>query len=349
MKIFIVRGAFLNPFELQNYAPLKEKHDIKAVSSKHPISDKIDFSLIKLWSPTDIPKIPFKFPILNRLFTDAHVLFGLEKVIKGADIVHVAETYYAYTHQAVMAKRRGLVKKIVSTVWETIPHNNEGIKGRERIKRLARENIDHFIAVTELAKKALVQEGVSEKIISAEKKNKRALTILCIARLVPEKGVEDLMSAFLEIAKKNIHVHLNFIGDGPLKGDLSGYKNVSVRQVPYGLMAQEYQSADIFCLPSRSAKTWEEQYGMVLVEAMACGLPIVTTSTGAISEVCGDAALYTKSSDPQGLKDNLEILLKDAKLREKLGKIGRQRALNHFDRFKISKKINAVYQNLLKH
>ena len=94
MKIFIVRGGFLNPFELQNYVSLKEKHDIKAISSKHPISDKIDLPLIKLWSPTDIPRIPFKFPILNRLFTDAHWLLGLEKVINKADIVHVAETYY---------------------------------------------------------------------------------------------------------------------------------------------------------------------------------------------------------------------------------------------------------------
>ncbi|KKU07848.1 MAG: hypothetical protein UX11_C0009G0021 [Candidatus Collierbacteria bacterium GW2011_GWC2_45_40] len=53
-KVFIVRGGFLNPFEMQNYYPLAEKFDITAVSSKFPISDKIDIPLIKLWSPTDI-------------------------------------------------------------------------------------------------------------------------------------------------------------------------------------------------------------------------------------------------------------------------------------------------------
>ncbi len=363
MKIYIIRGAFLNPFELQNYTPLKELHDLKAISSKHPISDKIDLPLIKLWSPTDIPNIPFKYPILNRLFTDAHRLFGLEKVIKGADIVHVAETYYGYTHQAIMAKRRGLVKKIVSTVWETIPHNNEGIRGRLQYKKIARENIDHFIAVTELAKKALLKEGVRSEKISVinvgldlkkfsprrTKRSKRDLHILCVARLVPEKGVEDLLEAFLLLSRKHKNIHLTFVGNGPLKTDLFGFKNIHVKQVSYGQMIREYHHADIFCLPSRSSETWEEQYGMVLVEAMACGLPIVTTTTGAIPEVCDNVALYTQPTSPPGLAASLEILLNDEKLRDRLGKAGRQRALHHFDRLKISEKINAVYQNLLKH
>ena len=202
-RIYIVRGGFLNPFELQNYSPLKEKFDIKTVSSKFPISDKIELPLIKLWSPTDLPNFPYKFPVLNRIYTDAHQLFGLEKVIDGADIVHVAETYYGYTHQAILAKRGGRVKKIVSTVWEVLPHSNEGIKGRKEYKKLARENIDHFIAVTELAKKALIKEGVAESKISVipigidlkkfkpinKKKKARAINILCVARLVPEKGI----------------------------------------------------------------------------------------------------------------------------------------------------------------
>jgi len=362
MKIFIVRGGFLNPFELQNYALLKKKHDIQAVSSKYPISDKIDLPLTKLWSPTDIPNIPFKYPILNRLFTDAHQLFGLEKIIKGADIVHVAETYYGYTHQAIMVKRRGLVKKVVSTVWEIIPRNNEGIRGRKQFKKLARESIDHFIAVTELAKSALIKEGVLPKKISVIrvgldltkfkpsplKGTKRDIHLLCVARLVPEKGVEDLLSAFIELSKNIKNVHLTFVGDGPLKADLSGYKNVHVKQVSYGKMANEYRRADIFCLPSRRTSTWEEQYGMVLIEAMACGLPIVTTTSGAIQEVCDNVVLYAKPSDPHSLKINLEKLLGDKKLREKLSHLARQRALQNFNQLQIAKKINVVYQNLLR-
>lgn len=360
MKIFIIRGAFLNPFELQNYSPLKEKFDITAVSSKFPISDIIDLPLIKLWSPTDLPNFPFKYPILNRLFTDAHKLFGLEKLIWGAALVHVAETYYGYTHQAIMAKRRGSIKKIISTVWEIIPHNNEGIGGRKRFKKLARENVDHFIAVTEMAKRALVKEGVSEKKISVigvgvnlkkfrpgpKAKKKRDLNILCVARLVPEKGVEDLLKAFLKIKEKNNNVNLTFVGDGPLKRELTGYKNVSVKQIPYGSMAAEYRHADIFCLPSRSTRTWSEQYGMVLVEALATGLPIVTTNTGAIPEICGDCALYSKQSNPENLKTNLEKLLYNDELRLKMGLKARSRARERFDNRKIAKQIRLLYQKV---
>lgn len=361
MKIFIVRGGFLNPFELQNYVPLKEKYDITAVSSKYPISDKIDLPLIKLWSPTDLPNFPFKFPILNRIFTDAHKLFGLERVIEGADIVHVAETYYGYTHQAVVAKRRGLIKKIVSTVWEIIPHNNEGIRGRKEYKKLAGENIDHFIAVTEMAKAALVKEGISEAKITVipigidlqkfkpgKKEKVRSINILCVARLVPEKGIEDLVEAFLKIREKNNNVHLTLVGSGHLKQDYSNYRHLHIKSVPYSKIQNEYREANIFCLPSKATKTWQEQYGMALVEAMACGLPIVTTATGAIPEVCGDVALYSQSTVPS-LQTNLEMLINDPELRYNLAEKSRARAEANFDRLKISEKINAVYQSLVKH
>lgn len=350
----------MNPFELQNYSPLKEKFDIKTVSSKFPISDKIELPLIKLWSPTDLPNFPYKFPVLNRIYTDAHQLFGLEKVIDGADIVHVAETYYGYTHQAILAKRGGRVKKIVSTVWEVLPHSNEGIKGRKEYKKLARENIDHFIAVTELAKKALIKEGVAESKISVipigidlkkfkpinKKKKARAINILCVARLVPEKGIEDLLEAFLRIREKNPHAHLTLVGSGPLKHDLIGYKNLHLKVVPYSQIQNEYQQADIFCLPSRATKTWQEQYGMALIEAMACGLPVVTTFTGAIPEVCGNVAMYSQSSDSSGLQHNLERLINSEDLRQKTGSLSRERAENLFDREKVAKQIQKLYGRL---
>ena len=115
-----------------------------------------------------------------------------------------------------MAKRRGLVHRIVSTVWEIIPFNNEGIKGRKEYKKLAYENIDRFIAVTQKAKDCLIKEGVRPEKISVinmgidlkkfkpnpVKNEKRDINILCVARLVPEKGIEDLLLAFLDIKGK---------------------------------------------------------------------------------------------------------------------------------------------------
>lgn len=360
MKISIIRGAFLNPFELQNYYPLEENFEIETVSSKFPISSKIDLPLTKLWSPTDLPNFPYKYQILNRVFVDAQKLFGLEQELVGTQIAHVAETYFGYTHQAILAKRRGIIRKIVSTVWETIPHNNEGIKGRKEYKQWAYEAVDHFIAVTEKAKKALVKEGVNPEKISVinmgvdlkrfkpkgDKKQTDHVNILCVARLTPEKGITDLLKAFLKIRENNPKIWLTLIGNGPLKKDLTGYKNVVVKSIPYQKIHTEYQKADIYCLPSRSTKTWEEQYGMCLVEAMASGLPIVTTDTGAIPEVCDKVALYSNQRSPESLKKNLEYLIYNQKVREKLGKDARKRAEQHFDHLEIAQEIKGIYNKL---
>jgi alpha-maltose-1-phosphate synthase len=361
MKISIIRGAFLNPFELQNYSNLKNRFDITAISSKHPISSNIDLPLKKLWSPTDLPNFPFKYPILNRIYTDAQILFGLNKVIKGSDIVHVAETYFGYTHQVVMAKRRGLVRRIVSTIWEIIPFNNEGIRGRKRFKKLAYENIDRFLAVTEKAKAALIKEGVNPEKITVvnigvnlkmfhpveHKKQKRDINILCVARLVPEKGVTDLLEAFIALKEKNPSIKLTFVGSGPLKKELIGFKNIFVKSLPYRQVQKEYQKADIFCLPSRETKTWGEQYGMCLVEAMASGLPIVTTTSGAIPEVVGDCAIIGHHSNIKELKTNLEKLIYNESLRQSLSECARQRAVEKYDSRKSTKQIEKIYRALI--
>ena len=208
MKISIIRGAFLNPFELQNYYPLSKKCQLKCVSSMFPISTNIKLPLTRLWSPTDLP-LPFKYQTLNRLLWDAHYLLGLEAAIKGSDIAHVAETYCHYTLQAIRAKRKGLVKKVVSAVWEVVPHNNETLAGRRRIKGLARQEIDHFIVVTQVAKNALIEEGIAPDRISVipvgvdltrfrpvKKIRQKPLRLLFIGRLVPESTTPTAKPTF---------------------------------------------------------------------------------------------------------------------------------------------------------
>ncbi len=103
--------------------------------------------------------------MLNRLFTDAHYLFGLENLLKGFDLVHSAETYFHYTQQCLNAKKRGYVKKVIATVYENIPFNNEGIWGRRAFKARARRELDHIVAISQKAKEALILEGADPKKI----------------------------------------------------------------------------------------------------------------------------------------------------------------------------------------
>src|SRR3989344_5975033 len=128
--------------------------------------DQFSFPVVKLPSPMDIPDFPYKMPILNRLFVDAHYLVGLENRLKGFDIVHTAETYFHYTQQCLNAKRKGYVKKVNATVLENIPFNNEGIWGRKNYKRRSREELDHIIALTNKTKEALLAEGADPQKIT---------------------------------------------------------------------------------------------------------------------------------------------------------------------------------------
>src|SRR5260221_12114416 len=166
MKVAIVRGKFLNRYEMQFFEPLAKKYDITAFSSLTPFHDKFTFPVIKLPSPMDLPEFPYKMPILNRLFVDAQYLFGLEHNLKGFDIVHTAETYYHYTRQALIAKKKGYVKKVIATVLENIPFNNEGIRGRKAFKARARAELDYIIALTKKTEVALLLEGADPKKIT---------------------------------------------------------------------------------------------------------------------------------------------------------------------------------------
>ncbi|MBI5619983.1 glycosyltransferase, partial [Candidatus Gottesmanbacteria bacterium] len=208
-KVAIVRGKFLNRYEMQFFEPLVERFDITAFGSLTPYHDRFAFPVVKLPSPMDLPDFPYKMSVLNRLFVDAHYLWGLEEKLKGFDLVHTAETYFHYTQQCLNAKKKGYVKKVIATVLENIPYNNEGIWGRRSFKKRAREELDHIIALTQKTKDALLAEGTDPKKITVIShfvdtqrfkpiNNRRMRTfhkevrILFVGRLEEYKGVFDI-------------------------------------------------------------------------------------------------------------------------------------------------------------
>ncbi len=156
--------------------------------------------------------------------------------------------------------------------------------------------------------------------------------ILFVGRLVEEKGINDLEETFGNLKSQNASLKLKIIEAGTVK-----YEN----------MPKVYQEADIFVLPSKRTRTWEEQYGMVLVEAMASGLPIVAYDTGAISEVLGNVGILVHEGDITGLSKQILKLANDENLRLKLGRMGRKRAEDEFDNKKTAKKIEAIYKDIM--
>lgn len=326
--------------------------------------------------------------IANRTLGDSQILFGLESYASKFDIFHTADPHYYYSYQLACLRANNLIKKLIVTSWETIPFNNEETKRKASIKKFTQQVADMFICYTQKAKKTLIEEGVNEKKIKRVRlgvdlkkfkvKNqklkieKKSLTIMFVGRLVEEKGIMDLYEAYKNIkyqisipqlVGKNINqklkilgTHLKIVGDGPLKNEIKTMIKrdslddfVAIEQKSYEEMPKVYQQADILVVPSKRTKTWEEQYGMVLVEALASGLPIIAYDTGAISEVLGGVGLLVKEGDIDGLTSSIIYLLKNKNLREKLGRMGRERAEKEFDSKKTAKKIQEIYYDVIRY
>jgi glycosyltransferase involved in cell wall biosynthesis len=249
---------------------------------------------------------------------------GLDDELTGAAIVHAAELGTWYTAEAARRKKK-LGYRLVLTVWETIPFLDAY---RRRItrpnRRRAATAADLFLPATDRARLALVLEGIPEtKIkvappgIAIDRFRSAALAapavqehlIVSPGRLVWEKGHQDVLRALAALRKGVVRTparpRLLIVGAGPEKGRLREHADelgisdaVEVRPtVPYDEMPTVYASASCVVLASLPMRWWEEQFGMVLVEAMAAGLPIVASGSGAIPEVAGDSASYFRPGD----------------------------------------------------
>ena len=364
-KIAIVRGKFLNKYEMQFFEPLTAHFDITAFGSLTPYHDQFAFPVVKLPGLMDLPDFPYKIPLFNRLFVDAHYLLGLERRLKGFDLVHTAETYYHYTQQCLNAKKKGYVKRVIATVLENIPFNNEGIRGRSAFKARARAELDHIIALTKKTKAALILEGTDPQKITVighfintarffpRPRKANNLVILYVGRLEWYKGIFD----FIEAAKMLRHdprLIFRVVGDGSALKKIPDW--IQVGHARYDEMPRIYHGADIFVAPSKPrtnvvrgkpTPTWEEQYCTALLEAQACGLAIVTTRTGGLPENIGDAGLIVEPGNVSAIAEALKSYILSPKKRLEFAKKARTRALTVHDARIGAKKLAALYTSLI--
>lgn len=377
-KVALVRGKFLNRYEMQFFEPLTRKFDLTAFGSLTPFHDTFAFPTKKLLCPMDLPEFPYKMPILNRLFIDAHYLWGLEKSLFGFDLVHSAETYYHYTQQALNAKRAGRVKKVIATVLENIPYNNEGIWGRKAYKDRARRELDHIVALTNLTRDVLIKEGTDPEKITVishfvdtkrfapsrdwikrlSDPHKREFTIMFSGRLEKYKGVYDILDAvsLLRTDKtlQGYTINILFVGEGSeRKKLLETERELGINwhsrheSATYLEMPDFYKRADIFVAPSIPTPTWIEQYCTALLEAQSMGLPIVTTRTGGIPENVGDAATLVESGDVQAIAHSIKKYILQPQLRMQYARAARARAVTVHDIEIGATKMASLYRKVL--
>ena len=111
-------------------------------------------------------------------------------------------------------------------------------------------------------------------------------------------------------------------------------------------MPDFYRAIDALVLPSRTTSRWKEQFGRVLVEAMACETPVIGSDSGEIPHVISDAGLIFPENDVDALVAHLRALQSDAALRRELGRRGRQRVLKQFTQAQIARATAGVYRQM---
>lgn len=201
----------------------------------------------------------------------------------------------------------------------------------------------------------LPQFGVDPEIYRPQAKQtfpKRPFTIGYIGRLVEEKGIDLLIDA---VARLEGDFRLRILGSGPFRSQLQamvqelglGSKVIFDPPQPSAAMPKYYHGLDVLVLPSRTRKNWKEQFGRVLIEAMASGVPVIGSSCGEIPNVIGDVGLIFPEGDVQALQGVLQKLREDKELRQRLAEAGRARVLAHFTQAWIAAETYRIYLELL--
>lgn len=176
----------------------------------------------------------------------------------------------------------------------------------------------------------------------------RGLVIGYAGGLVPEKGVDLLLRA----AARLPDCHIRLAGDGRdrttlarLAADLGVASRVEfVTRLPSTAMPEFYRGLDVFVLPSRTAPNWKEQFGRVLIEAMACGVPVIGAASGEIPYVIGDAGLTFPEGDVTTLHAHLARLQQDEELRRELAARGRAWVLARYTQARVAALTVAAYR-----
>ncbi|MCB1773746.1 MAG: glycosyltransferase [Gammaproteobacteria bacterium] len=223
------------------------------------------------------------------------------------------------------------------------------------LKRLAVESADAVTVVSHAMKERvqpLVPEGTRVEVASMgvdlqtrfvpAAQRCEAERLAFVGRLVEKKGAADLLEALALVRERHPGVQLVLAGHGPLEKDLRALtarlgleQAVEFRgSIPNHRLPEVFQRARIAVLPFRTAEDGDtEGLGLVAVEAMGCGIPVIVGDVPAIHDVVAHAETgwLVPARDPAALAEAIMHLLEDPLLADRLGTNGRHHAMRNFD------------------
>ncbi len=185
-------------------------------------------------------------------------------------------------------------------------------------------------------------------------KDETIFQILSVGYLIERKGFEYLIRAMPHVLKEHENVRLKIVGSGPLESKLKslirelglGDKVEIIKNVSDENLLMMYNSADLFVLPSIvDSQGNTEGLGVVLLEAMACGLPVIGSDVGGIPDIIedGNNGFLVKQKNSELLKNSILNFIEDKKLSDNISGKGYKSILNKFGWDNIANKYIKIY------
>lgn len=173
-----------------------------------------------------------------------------------------------------------------------------------------------------------------------------------VGRFVEEKGLADLVESVRQSSKQ---VQAVFVGDGPMRSFLQrSADEPSLRNRIHVLPARSLEqlpslmnALDVLVLPSRTTHRWKEQFGRVIIEAHACGVPVIGSSSGAIPEIVGDGGIVFPETDALQLTAAIKKLMDNPDLRSAMGETGLAAVKQHFTWPRVAERMERIYRRTL--
>ena len=311
-------------------------------------------------------QLPIRFD--GHILRYFYPLRQLSRIVRQAqpDLVYVEEEPASVAlAQLALLKRRHRYKLVFFT-WENIQHR-VGLPGLERYNL---RHCDGAIAGNREAAGVLRRKGFCGPVQvtpqlgldlllfqprrSTELRQSLGLSgfvVGYVGRLAEEKGLRTLVEA----ARALPDVRLLLVGSGPLRSELERMARDGgmldrirlVDAVPHEQVALYLNALDALVLPSRTTPTWKEQFGHVLIEAMACGVPVIGSDSGAIPEAIADAGLIFPEGDVTALRAAIASLPANPARCSELRQAGRARVLAHYTHDRIAAAIIEFFKQVL--
>ncbi len=344
-------------------------HDVRIIAACSEDVGDVPEQVIKVSG--SIAHVPFAGSV-GRITLSPRVYRRVKKILKQEqfDVIHIHEPLTPALSLSVLRHVPLSPQSVVVGTFHAYRENNH--PGYEYIKRFFErffERLDGRIAVSEVVRDfmfsyfpgdyRIIPNGIDVERFSnpalrpMERFDDGKLNILFVGRLDKRKGFKYLLQAFAQVKKAVPETRLMVVGayDKEDKAEFVRYaRKHRLRDVRFiGPVSEEdlpryYRTCDVFCAPS----TGFESFGIILLEAMAAGKPIVASDIDGYRAVLQDGAegLLIPSEDVRRLADALICLLKDPALRERMGRQGQAKA-HHYSWQRVGQQVLDYYQELL--